>query len=288
MKNNLNKILKGVSRSFYLSLILLPKKIGWQMGLAFLSCKAADTIADTSLMKAEERLHWLDAYRELFAKPNADSAEEIAEAIQHPAGGSPSEKKLIQNLPLLVESLQGLNPKDWLLIQDLVLELTQGMQMDLQLKTIETMEQLDQYIYYVAGCVGRFWTKMIKAHFSFSTNFGKESEELGEKLGKGLQLVNILRDMPQDLKKGRSYIPQGVPLSKIFALAKNYLKEYERYCTYFPWYACRLKATVRLPAKLGLKTLELLEVCKDWPNADVVVKVSRGQVYKILVGSFFR
>ncbi|MDP2600777.1 MAG: squalene/phytoene synthase family protein [Deltaproteobacteria bacterium] len=286
---NLKKILKGVSRSFYLSLILLPKKIRLQMGLAFLACKAADTIADTELIPAEERLKLLDAYRELFADVTGGNAHSIAQIVLKPRGGSSSEKALIENLDRLMSALRNLDSNDWLLIQELVLELTQGMQRDLSHKTCETLEELNEYTYYVAGCVGIYWTKMMKAHFPFGTNFGKESEALGEKLGKGLQLVNILRDRPQDLKKGRHYIPSGVPLSEIFVLARKYLGEYEKYCDYFPWYACRLKAVVRLPARLGFKTLDLLSPSLDGRGlGGRVIKVSRLQVYQTLLVSFFR
>lgn len=83
----LKKILKGVSRSFYLSLILLPKAIRWPMGLAFLACKAADTIADTKLIPKPERLKLLDAYREMFATQANGFAEDIAQVpygARHP------------------------------------------------------------------------------------------------------------------------------------------------------------------------------------------------------------
>lgn len=256
------------------------------MGLAFLACKAADTIADTELIPKSERLKLLDAYQEMFARPTDGFPQSIVSSVSKPSGGSSSEKALIEGLPALMEALSRLEPKDWLLIQELVLELTQGMQKDLEGKPTQTLEELDQYIYFVAGCVGKFWTKMMKSHFSFSNNFGKESEFIGEKIGKGLQLVNILRDIPQDLKRGRSYIPKEVPISVLFELAKNYLKEYERYCSYFPWFALRLKAVVRLPVRLGFQTLQLLETSKVWPKSDTIIKVSKGQVYKTLIGSF--
>ncbi|MBI5299278.1 MAG: squalene/phytoene synthase family protein [Deltaproteobacteria bacterium] len=285
---NLKKILKGVSRSFYLSLVLLPRKIRFQMGIAFLCCKAADTIADTELIPRGERLRLLNAYREWFAAPQENISENIFAEVVQPGGGSPAELNLLRNLPALMSALESLEPHDWLLIQELVLELTQGMIIDLEFSAFETELQLNDYTYYVAGCVGRFWTKIIQEHFSFAKHFGEEHFETGEKLGKGLQLVNILRDLPQDLKKGRSYIPKGMPLPKIFSLARQYLQEYQKYCSYFPWYALRLKAVVRLPARLGFKTLELLESSKTWPKADLVVKVSRRQVYGALLESFFK
>lgn len=283
---NLKKILKGVSRSFYLSLIFLPKKVRLQMGLAFLACKAADTIADTDLIAAPQRLKLLDAYREMFSSPAAGHAALISSSAVSKGGGSSAERALIQNLPVLMEALNQLSPQDWLLIQELVLELTQGMQIDLAMKAFETEAELEHYIYYVAGCVGRFWTRMIKHHFGFGTRFGAATEELGEKLGKGLQLVNILRDLALDLQRGRRYIPKELQLSKVSQKAKDYLASYRGYLSYYPWYACRLKAAVRLPARLGLQTLDLLANSTEWPDSARVHKLSRRQVYLTLLYSF--
>jgi len=318
---SLQKILKGVSRSFYLSLIFLPRRVRRPISLAFLACKAADTIADTCLIPKLERLKLLDAYREMFSTQANGFAENIAKAIAKPAGGSEAENTLIKNLPALMEALALLPPKDWVLTQELVLELTQGMQMDLkyfpgetekELRAFQTTDELEQYIYYVAGCVGKFWTKMMKAHFEFAKDFDASVEACGERLGKGLQLVNVLRDLPRDLRQGRCYIPLDllaahnltphdlvepgssapgthpeVPgSSELVEQAKNYLGEYKRYCSFFPKGAICLKAVVRLPARLGFKTLELLEKSNDWLNPSVLHKVSRGQVYQTLLRSF--
>lgn len=310
----LKKILKGVSRSFYLSLVLLPKRIRWPMSLAFLACKAADTIADTKLIPKSERLKLLDAYRELFSIQADGFAKDIANAIAKPGGGSGAENALIQNLPALMEAFSNLPAEDWTLIQELVLELTQGMQMDLtyfsgetekELRAFRTMAELEQYIYYVAGCVGRFWTRMVKQHYDFAKNFGEREEAYGEKLGKGLQLVNVLRDLPRDLRQGRCYIPKELwprPEEFLFPAnikklrpvllplsnkAKEYLKEYETYSALFPPTACRLKMAVKLPARLGFQTLKLLENSKDWLDPNVVHKVSRRQVYQTLLRTFF-
>src|SRR5205823_2184888 len=55
----LTDVLKSVSRSFYLSLRVLPKKIRPVMGLAYLLCRTADTIADAEAIPSGERLTWL-------------------------------------------------------------------------------------------------------------------------------------------------------------------------------------------------------------------------------------
>ncbi|MBI4124562.1 MAG: squalene/phytoene synthase family protein [Deltaproteobacteria bacterium] len=274
-----------------MSLILLPRPIREPISLAFLACKAADTIADTDLIPRQDRLKILDAYRELFATQGDGFAKDIADAVKQPAGGSPAEKKLIENLPALMEALAKLPPADWSLIQELVLELTQGMQMDLGLtEGLKTEQALEQYTYYVAGCVGRFWTRMVKQHFGFAENWGPDVEDLGEKIGKGLQLVNILRDLPRDLEKGRRYIPQGLLRNRrvLTGRARECLNAYRPYCDFYPWYACRLKAVVRLPVRLGFKTLELLENAGDWLSPAKIHKVSRRQVYQTLLSSLLR
>lgn len=295
-KIDLKKILKGVSRSFYLSLILLPRRVRLQMGLAFLACKAADTIADTELIAETERLKLLDAYRELFAGPAAGDGTLISRAALRPGGGSAAEQELIRNLPSLMEALRRLPAPDWLLIRELVTALTQGMRTDLTNPVFETQSQLDQYTYDVAGIVGRFWTRVIKTHFAFAASFGAEVERLGERLGKGLQLVNVLRDLPLDLRRGRSYIPkemtekQGLEpaLQKLAEKARDYLSSYRPYLSFYPWHALRLKALVRLPARLGFQTLDLLASSGQWLNPAETRKVSRRQVYQTLLYSFLK
>ena len=52
----LQDLLRDVSRSFYLTLKLLPGSIREQIGLAYLLARATDTIADTGAVSVEERL----------------------------------------------------------------------------------------------------------------------------------------------------------------------------------------------------------------------------------------
>src|SRR5438445_13558859 len=78
-----------------------------------------------------------------------------------------------------------------------------------QIVALQTEQELDDYTYRVAGCVGEFWTRICRAHL-FPTASLDESLLLanGVRFGKGLQLVNILRDLPVDLRQGRCYLPE--------------------------------------------------------------------------------
>jgi phytoene/squalene synthetase len=62
----LGPILKDVSRSFYLTLKVLPRPIRAQIGLAYLLARAADTISDTQVLSPSHRLEALVRFREFI------------------------------------------------------------------------------------------------------------------------------------------------------------------------------------------------------------------------------
>lgn len=72
---------------------------------------------------------------------------------------------------------------------------------DLSLTHYTTMEQLEQYCYLVAGTVGEMLLPILREESS------AEIITSGIALGKGMQIVNIIRDLGEDQKRGRRYIP---------------------------------------------------------------------------------
>ena len=172
---------------------------------------------------------------------------------------------------------------------------------------LETAVELDDYTYRVAGCVGGFWTKICRAHLF--PNAKLDDTQLlvnGIRFGKGLQLVNILRDLPADLKNGRCYLPAArlaearlfpeVLLSpanegKFLPLFHEYLDQAEahlaagwRYTNTLPFGQFRLRLACAWPVLIGGRTIEKLRA------ANVIelqqrVKVSRGEVRGILFRS---
>jgi len=81
------------------------------------------------------------------------------------------------------------------------LELLQGVTMDLSVFRYETFEELYVYCYRVAGTVGLLTSPI----------FGYHDEAVlahAVDLGVALQLTNILRDIGEDSRRGRIYLPQ--------------------------------------------------------------------------------
>ena len=119
---------------------------------------------------------------------------------------------------------------------------------------------------------------------------------LAASFGKGLQLVNILRDMPADLHTGRCYLPADelqnagadpgsllenpAAAQPVFdawmAKARGYLDEGREYIRAVrPW---RIRFACYVPWRLAMKTLDLMTAMPPLGSAEKV-KVPRAMVY---------
>ncbi len=84
----LTTLLREVSRSFYLTMRVLPSAIRPQIGLAYLLARTADTIADTELVPLTQRLDALRSLRERVLGLHQEPLH-LGEIVRHPV--SPSE-----------------------------------------------------------------------------------------------------------------------------------------------------------------------------------------------------
>ncbi|MGD0651036.1 MAG: phytoene/squalene synthase family protein [Verrucomicrobiia bacterium] len=296
-------LLRDVSRSFYLTLRVLPREIRPQVSLAYLLARASDTIADTkAVAKAEriQRLHQLLANITLVCgSPDTNVG----------APTSPAEARLLQRLPDCLRFLGELPDADRQRIGGLLDTIIAGQIFDLERFPGETEkdlvalkdDELDRYTYLVAGCVGEFWTRMCRAHFK-ELEFWRdvEMEELGVRFGKGLQLVNVLRDIPTDLRIGRCYLPVKEPQLLLdpqnFASVQSlydrwldtavaHLDAGWQYTMLIPSSLWRLRLACIWPIWIGLKTIARLREANPLDPAQRI-KVSRIEVYGLMLESF--
>ena len=313
MTDVLNQLLKATSRSFYLTLRVLPVAVRPQIGLTYLLARTADTIADTELVPLEQRLNALKRLRERI-QGSSTAPLNFGELAKHQ--GSSAETVLLEKVEDSLTLLQTLSPADQQLVRPVLNTITGGQELDLRqfagasaekIVALETAAQLDDYTYRVAGCVGEFWTKICRAHL-FPKPRMDDAQLLvnGVRFGKGLQLVNILRDLPADLKKGRCYLPleklepagllpevllSPVNEAKFRPLFHEYLDRAEShlaagwaYTNTLPFGQVRVRLACAWPILIGLKTIERLRA------ANVVelqehIKISHGERRGILVRS---
>ena len=314
----MREILKSTSRSFYLSLRFLPAATREQIGLAYLLARAADTIADTRSVPVDERLDWLDAFRERLRDPGRKRILGVRDSLGE-QGQTEGERRLIGRMAELFRAFDRLAPGDRertarvleVIVEGMILERTwfPG-ESAAALRAIPSAEDLDRYCFHVAGVVGEYWTAMHAAHLPSLRNKARKMKPLGVRFGKGLQMVNVLRDIPADLRRGRCYLPSpdlerlGIRpaelldagslvrvrplLTELIKRAFSDLQAGWQYVLSIPTTQPRLRLCCAWPLLIGLRTLGLLDRSENPLDPGTIQKISRTEVYWLVAESTLR
>ena len=320
----LGPVSRDVSRAFYLTLRVLPRGMREPVGLAYLLARAADTLADTALLPLERRLPALLCFRQQVEGPaTVQGVDSILAAVPPTDGikgddikgdGMEKERTLLASLPQAFSMLESLYAHDLKLVRSVVVALTRGMEMDLtelapgEITAVRDEAQLDAYTYSVAGCVGEFWTAISMAHQPALKHWdAPRMSRLGVRFGKALQMTNVLRDIPRDLRNGRCYLPEdrlaevgltptdlldptAAPktrpvLTHNLRVTLDHYQCAEAYLLALPRRCFRLRLAVIWPLLMGLATLVRLARNPQWLASDRPSRVSRRWVYRMMVAS---
>ena len=294
------ELLKPVSRSFYISIRLLPKALREPVALGYLLARTSDTIADGNAVDVEKRIKLLDRFARAIAGKERAMGNDLAQ-LRGSSGMTDGEKALLGSADEVLQSLQNLSPEDQRDVRELLAIITRGQRQDLTrwregLVALTNADDLRQYTYLVAGCVGEFWTRVcFRKVQSFTARMEADMLQLGRKYGRGLQLVNILRDAGSDLRAGRCYFPEDElraanlsPADLVNAPAA-FLPIYQRWIEEaragldagleysIAINPPRVRVATVLPAMIGVRTLSLIEE-SGLEALRTRVKVSRGEV----------
>ena len=125
----LRDLLRQVSRSFYLSLAILPTALREPIALAYLLARAADSVADTRLIAREDRLTHLQTLRQAYAGEPTDVAAVGRACAPHRPHGA--ERRLLERVDEAVARLERLPSEDRGLVRGVLATLTSGMVFDL-------------------------------------------------------------------------------------------------------------------------------------------------------------
>ncbi len=303
----IDALLEATSRSFYPTLKYLPKKVRGQIGLLYLLARVADTIADSKHGKTEVLLNILKDYNDV-AQGRSSSLPDFSEIAEIQTNND--EAELLRNVEDVVAGLEVYSKDDQKLMLECLEIIVNGQVLDLErfgtakeggsISALESEEELDDYAYRVAGSVGVFWSKISLAHLiSLPSEKEEEFLEKGIRFGKSLQMINILRDIPEDLRFGRCYIPQQSlqehnlkpedlmdqsnidnfrPLYDLYLdLTNDHLDAAVDYIRMLPDKQLRLKASCMLPVLIGQRTVTLLRT-GNVLNPEERIKVTRSEI----------
>lgn len=307
------KLLASVSRSFYLTLKALPRVVREPISLAYLLARAADTIADTSQVSADIRLQSLARFRDLIlGPPNEEEERSLGIFLQGrfcPHQTDEAEARLMGHMRDALAWLRTVGPSQLAAIRGVLEHIIRGQVLDIQrfpddgrLRALSSADELNDYTWLVAGCVGEFWTRLCLDELPSA--FSKDATpavliDSGIRYGKGLQLINILRDLPEDIAAGRCYLPEHdlrnlgrnlveVRLSPrvLDPIRAAWLVQCEEHLAHGLRYVqaiadAKLRYATALPLLIGARTVGLLRDAR-WESLVAGVKVSRLEIAKIL------
>lgn len=161
--------------SFYYSFLFLEQKQKEAIIAVYAYCREIDDIVDECQdpTVAQDKLNWWR--HELTACFAGKGTHPVSQALQDPINH--------YNLPI-----------------EYFLELIDGVESDLGQVRFQTYSDLSLYCYRVAGVIGLLAAEI----FGFKN---RNTLKYATKLGTAFQLTNILRDVKEDLNRGRLYIP---------------------------------------------------------------------------------
>ncbi len=161
--------------SFYYSFLFLPPERRRAITALYAFCREVDDTVDdcSDVMVARNKLQWWK--KEIKAMLDGSPSHPVTQALQP---------------HLAPYSLKG----------EHLLAIVDGMEMDLDQTRYLDYLGLQRYCWHVAGVVGILSASI----FGFTR---PETLQYAEKLGLAFQLTNIIRDVGDDARKGRIYLP---------------------------------------------------------------------------------
>jgi len=210
-----SEMLEGVSRTFALTIPQLPAALCRVVSNAYLLCRIVDTIEDEPALTGARKNYFYEQFlRTLKVPRNAETFSRqlcVSLSSQTP----PAEHELIRNVPRVVRITRSFSEPQREALQRCVSAMAKGMgqfQLRGEKQGLQSLEDLDQYCYYVAGVVGQMLTNLFCLHSPEIAQNRKALMALAVSFGQGLQMTNILKDVWEDYQRGACWLPR-----KIFA-----------------------------------------------------------------------
>lgn len=276
--------LQGVSRTYALVVPLLPAPLDDTVGLAYLVMRIIDTVEDADGLTPAQRRAGFTRITAACQDPAA------AAALRELPGDTLEERALLFEAPRVFTQLADLPAAERVAVVRCAGAMMEGVQTLLvraadrgrPYPAIANIVELREYCYYVAGVVGELLCELMALHLRQPGL--RELRPAAVELGTGLQLVNILKDAPQDATHGRRYLPGGtgapnghrVEYAEALQLARHCLRGGLRYLLALPATAPGLRRFCGLPMVWGALTLARAD--RDAAAA----KISRTELFETM------
>ena len=206
-------ILPGVSRTFALTIPVLPERLSRVVTNAYLLCRIADTIEDDAALTDSQKTQFHDRFMSVIE--GQGDAEAFAEDLSPLLSSSvlPDERDLVRNTARVVRVMQGFPRREREALTRCLAVMCSGMPGFQRIKTLRglhDLKELGAYCYVVAGVVGEMLTELFCVHCPELARNRGEMKRLAVSFGQGLQMTNILKDIWEDRRDGTCWLPRSM------------------------------------------------------------------------------
>ncbi len=300
---NHHEMLRGVSRTFALSIEQLPQILRDSITVSYLLLRVSDCLEDHETMVPKQKADLLRLWAHALGGdvPIENLTSNIADL-----DGSDPEIYVAQQAQVIIEQLYNLPPE----IQESIVERVNRTSLGMARwqdhgPFVENEEEMDDYMHQVAGRVGYLLTDIFAWHSPIIRERKEQLMPLAREYGLALQTVNIIRGMRKDYERGWVYVPRtfyeqvGLTRDTLFTpenldkamqvvdmlanKAENHLWHGMTYITAFPRHQHRIRLACMWPLFFAVRTLAISR-----NNANVLLteaKMGRDQVKKIMLNT---
>lgn len=208
-----DEILPSVSRTFALTIPQLPEPLNRVVTNAYLLCRIADAIEDEAALEPTQKTELHNrfiAVMDGYESPDTFGREAHALLTDSTI---PPERDLVANTARVIRITNTFPASQRAALRGCINKMCRGMpefQHDNKHHGLATMIDMNRYCYTVAGVVGEMLTDLFCDH---SENIAPHHDEMWARapsFGQGLQMVNILKDVWEDLERGFCWLPRDL------------------------------------------------------------------------------
>lgn len=301
--------LEAVSRTFSRPIALLDTPLRQAVTVGYLLCRVADTIEDRPALPLPLRSVLFD---ELLRVLDGAPSDRLRALFPAPAS-SDAEAALLHDIDRVLRVLDTLPASLATIVRRWVAEMTRGMALYAHrdpaedgIVQLRSSDDLVRYCYYVAGTVGHLLTDLFVASLpSLGSDAAWQLREDAEAFGIGLQYVNILKDVTDDLERGWCFVPATTTrgrslrdakdarsheefegwhraLDPLFAQARANLDRGLRYTLALPASRPDIRLFCLLPLWMAIRTLAVAERNDAIFRPGAPVKIPRAETEAII------
>jgi farnesyl-diphosphate farnesyltransferase len=233
--SEIDSLLSKTSRTFALTIPLLPSPTRAEVEIAYLLFRIIDTFEDARLWTPQHRVDALARFSALLENEPEASVPLVKECEREPPVSHEGYLELLSKMPFVLGVFSAVRAPARACIRKYVRRSADRMagfvrrcDGDGRLELL-TLQDLGEYCYSVAGIVGEMLTELYLLERPQLDPIAAELRSGAAEFGEGLQLVNILKDASRDAEEGRSYLPKYASLEDVFGMAEHDLETATRY-----------------------------------------------------------